>query len=92
MSLYNHVANKEGIPNGIVDLVWSEIELPAGEEGSEAAIRKYAISAHDVLLRHPWACNLTPPWPACREAGEASAGRVGFAKPPQLDCSLPGGG
>jgi AcrR family transcriptional regulator len=58
MSLYNHVANKEDILNGIIDLVWSEIELPPGEEGWESAIRRYAISAHDALLRHPWVCNL----------------------------------
>lgn len=58
MSLYKHVANKDDILDGIVDLVLSEIELPSAEEDWEAAIRKCAISAHDALQRHPWACSL----------------------------------
>jgi len=57
MSLYNHVANKDDLLNGITDLVLSEIELPA--EGSwKEALRRHAISAHDVLVSHPWACRL----------------------------------
>jgi AcrR family transcriptional regulator len=57
MSLYNHVANKDDLLNGITDLVLSEIELPA--EGSwKEALRRHAISAHDVLVSHPWACSL----------------------------------
>jgi AcrR family transcriptional regulator len=58
MSLYNHVANKGEIVDGIVDRVVSEIELPAGADNWDTAIRRCAISAHDVLLRHPWACSL----------------------------------
>ena len=68
MSVYNHVANKEDILDGIVDLVFSEIELPT--EGAEwkPAMRNRAISAHEALLRHPWATSLmqsrTNPGPA----------------------------
>ena len=58
MSLYNHVANKDDLLDGIVHLVWGEIELPADEEDWETAIRRCAISAHDALVRHTWACNL----------------------------------
>ena len=58
MSLYNHVANKGEILDGIVDLAVSEIELPSGEEEWDVAIRKCAISAHEAFLRHPWACSL----------------------------------
>ena len=58
MSLYNHVANKDDLVDAIVDLVVEEIDLPAGEEDWDAAIRKYAISAHETFLRHPWACSL----------------------------------
>jgi AcrR family transcriptional regulator len=58
MSLYNHVANKDDLLDGIVDLVLNEIELPAGNQEWEAAIRTCAVSAHDALVRHPWACNL----------------------------------
>jgi len=58
MALYNHVANKEAILDGIVDLVFSEIELPSGADDWAAAMRLRAISARDALLRHPWAVGL----------------------------------
>src|SRR5437016_2439454 len=58
MSLYNHVANKQDILDGIVDLVLGEFELPSAGEDWETAIRTCAISAHDALERHPWACDL----------------------------------
>jgi AcrR family transcriptional regulator len=56
MSLYNHVANKGEILEGIVDLVVSEIELPSDVDDWETAVRRCAISAHDAFRRHPWAC------------------------------------
>ncbi len=49
MSLYNHVANKEDIRAGIVDLVLSEIETPTDGLDWKAAIRQSAISAHAAL-------------------------------------------
>jgi len=55
MSLYNHVANKDDILDGIVDLVVSEIEVPASDVEWKTAMRRSAISAHDALQRHPWA-------------------------------------
>ena len=58
MSLYNHVANKGDLVDAIVDLVISEFELPATGEEWDVAIRRCAISAHEALLRHPWACSL----------------------------------
>ena len=68
MSLYNHVANKDDILDGIVDLVFSEIALPAGRGEWKRAMRRRAISAHEALLRHPWAPSLmqsrTRPGPA----------------------------
>jgi AcrR family transcriptional regulator len=58
MSLYNHVANKDDILDGIVDLVFSEIALsPAGSDW-KPAMRQRAISARDALMRHPWATSL----------------------------------
>jgi AcrR family transcriptional regulator len=57
MSLYNHVANKVDLLDGITDLVLGEIELPAEGDWKEA-LRRHAISAHDVLVAHPWACKL----------------------------------
>lgn len=58
MSLYHHVANKEEILNGIVDLVFSEIEMPASENEWRPAMRRRAISARQALGRHPWATAL----------------------------------
>lgn len=58
MSLYNHVANKGDLVDGIVDLVLEEIELPPHTGDWDRAVRKSAISAHETLLRHPWACRL----------------------------------
>jgi AcrR family transcriptional regulator len=68
MSLYNHVANKDDILDGIVDLVFSEIALPSDRADWKTAMRKRAISAREALLRHPWAPSLmqsrTRPGPA----------------------------
>jgi AcrR family transcriptional regulator len=58
MSLYRHVRNKEDILDGLVDLVFGEIELaPPGTEW-HAAMRRRAISAREALARHPWAIGL----------------------------------
>lgn len=58
MSLYNHVANKDDILDGIVDMVVSEFELPQPRTEWKAAIRRTALSAHEVLVRHPWSASL----------------------------------
>jgi AcrR family transcriptional regulator len=68
MSLYNHVRNKEEILDGLVDAVFSEIAIPATDADWIAAMRQRAISARQVLKRHPWALGLmesrTRPGPA----------------------------
>jgi AcrR family transcriptional regulator len=55
MALYNHVANKDEILDGMVDLVVTEIDPPV--EGAEwkATLRARILSAREALLRHPWA-------------------------------------
>jgi AcrR family transcriptional regulator len=58
MSLYHHVANKDDLLDGIVDAVTSEIEVPSDETDWKEAIRRTAISSHDLFLRHRWACSL----------------------------------
>ena len=58
MSLYNHVANKDDIEDGIVEIALSEIEVPTDETDWKAALRQTAISAHEVFVRHRWACSL----------------------------------
>jgi AcrR family transcriptional regulator len=55
MSLYNHVTNKDDMLDGIVDMVVSEIAVPDLGTDWQTAMRRRAISAHTVLLRHPWA-------------------------------------
>ncbi len=55
MSLYHHVANKDDMLDGIVDIVVSEIDVPSLETDWQTAMRRRATSAHAVLLRHPWA-------------------------------------
>ena len=58
MSLYNHVASKDDILDGIVDHVFSEIVVPSDRADWKAAMRERAISARQVLLRHRWAIGL----------------------------------
>src|SRR5438309_4626057 len=58
MSLYNHVRNKDELLNGMVDIVFSEIELPSAGEKWPTAMRRRAISARQALKRHPWAIGL----------------------------------
>lgn len=58
MSLYNHVANKDELINGLLDLVLAECELPSSGGEWDAAVRRSAISVHDALRRHQWACPL----------------------------------
>ena len=58
MSLYNHIANKDDILDGIVDIVMREIEIPSDDTDWKASIRQSAISAYEALVRHPWACSL----------------------------------
>jgi AcrR family transcriptional regulator len=60
MSLYHHVAGKDEIRDGIVDLALAEIELPRDvpAAGWKAALRGAVLSTHEVLVRHPWAPGL----------------------------------
>jgi AcrR family transcriptional regulator len=58
MSLYNHVANQDDVLDGILDLVLAETEPPSPDGEWATALRDSAISVHQALLRHPWACNL----------------------------------
>jgi len=68
MSVYHHVANKDEILDGIVDIVFSQIELPSASGEWRAEISRRARSARAVLRMHPWAIGLletrTNPGPA----------------------------
>src|SRR4051794_40712215 len=54
MSLYNHVADKDDLLTGMVDLVVGEIALPSPGAEWKSAIRAWASGARSMLLRHPW--------------------------------------
>jgi AcrR family transcriptional regulator len=86
MSIYHHVANKEAIIDGMVDLVFSEIELPPSDTDWKQAMRRRAESARAVLARHLWAAPLmesrTSPGPATLRHHDAVLGclrRGGFS-------------
>jgi AcrR family transcriptional regulator len=55
MSLYKHVKNKDDLLDGIVDLVVGDIDVPPTGTPWKAAMRHRAISAHELMLAHPWA-------------------------------------
>ncbi len=58
MSLYNHVKGKPDLVDGMIDIVFSEIGLPAAGRGWKQAMRERAVSAREVLGRHRWAIGL----------------------------------
>ena len=58
MSLYNHVANKEDLLDGMIDVVFGEIDLPSTETDWKTAMRRRAISIRAVLSTHRWAIGL----------------------------------
>jgi len=55
MSLYNHVASKTDLLDGMVDIVFSEIDVPAATGDWKAELRKRAVSTRAALNRHRWA-------------------------------------
>jgi AcrR family transcriptional regulator len=80
MSVYHHVANKDEILDGIVDLVFGEIELPSAGGDWRSEMRRRADSARQALKRHPWAIGLmesrTAPGPATLRHHDAVLGAL----------------
>jgi len=58
MSLYHYVPNKDELLDAMVDVVFSEIELPSTDVDWKTAMRQRAISTRNVLNRHRWAVGL----------------------------------
>jgi AcrR family transcriptional regulator len=58
MSLYHYVPNKDALLDGIVDVVFDEIEAPSADVNWRAALRQRAISTRAALRRHPWALDV----------------------------------
>jgi AcrR family transcriptional regulator len=86
MTLYYHVANKEEILDGIVEVVFTEIDLPDVDGDWRSEMTRRARSARAVLRRHPWAIALlesrTSPGPSTLRHHDATIGtlrRAGFS-------------
>ena len=58
MSLYHHVSSKDDLIDGMIDLVFAEIELPTDGSDWRVAMRERAVSARRALSRHRWAIGL----------------------------------
>jgi AcrR family transcriptional regulator len=58
MALYRHIENKEDLIDAMIDVVFTEIELPARDGVWRIAMRQRAISVRDALERHRWAIGL----------------------------------
>jgi AcrR family transcriptional regulator len=58
MALYKHVANKDELLDGMVDIVFGEIESPSGDLDWRFAMRRRATSTRKALKRHSWAIGL----------------------------------
>jgi AcrR family transcriptional regulator len=58
MALYKHVAGREGLLDGMIDLVWEEVPLPSAADGWRAAMRSSSWALRQALRRHPWAIEL----------------------------------
>jgi AcrR family transcriptional regulator len=80
MSLYNHVASKGELLDGMIDLVFGEIDLPSRGAGWKEAMRQRAVSARQALSRHRWAIGLmesrTSPGPATLRHHDAVIGSL----------------
>jgi AcrR family transcriptional regulator len=80
MSLYNHVASRGDLFDGMIDLVFGEIGLPSGGAGWKTAMRQRALSARQALSRHPWAIGLmesrSTPGPATLRHHDAVLGSL----------------
>ena len=55
MSLYHHVANKDELLDGMIDIVFGEIELPTTDVDWRTAMRRRAFSTREALNRNRWA-------------------------------------
>jgi len=80
MSVYHYFANKAEILDGIIDLVFRQIELPSPDGEWQAEIRRRSHSARAVLRQHSWAIGLmesrTNPGPATLKHHDANIGTL----------------
>ncbi|RXZ73080.1 TetR/AcrR family transcriptional regulator [Agromyces albus] len=87
MSLYYHVKSKDDILDGMLDVVYSEMDAPQLGAEWRTAMLERARSTRAVLARHPWAISLdarTSPGPATLGHLDATIGvlrAAGFSMP-----------
>jgi AcrR family transcriptional regulator len=78
MALYKHVANKDEMLDGMVDVVIGEIDQAPAGANWKTAVRQRILSARHALLRHPWASRViesrTNPTPAVLEYMDSMIG------------------
>lgn len=78
MTLYSYVANKDAILDGMIDVVFDEIDPPPMDLPWRPALRHRCVSAREVLRRHPWAVPLmesrTSPGPSTLRHHDAVLG------------------
>ena len=58
MALYRHVANRDDLIDGMVDIVFSEVGLPPSGTDWRAAMQRRGVSLREALARHRWAIGL----------------------------------
>lgn len=79
MALYRHVANRDELLDGMVDIVFGEMDSPSAGEDWRSAMRRRALSARETLKRHSWAIGLMEsrhPGPANLRHHNATMGRL----------------
>ena len=87
MSLYNHVTNKDDVLDGVVELMWAEVEDSAPPKDDwKDGVRSLASAMRDMVLRHPNAASLITsqpfmPQPALRVVRDHMAALVGHGIP-----------
>ena len=78
MSVYYYVANKSEILDALIDMVFSEIDMPSTKGHWQSEMRGRAVSVREALQRHPWAIGLlesrTAPGPATLRHHDATLG------------------
>src|SRR5664279_2233817 len=58
MAVYYHLANKDEVLDGIIDIVFGELDLPVAGTDWKSAMRKRGLSLRDALARHRWAIGM----------------------------------
>ena len=58
MALYRHVVSKDDLLDGMIDVVFAEIDVPSGQPDWKAEMRQRAIETRAALSRHRWANGL----------------------------------